>query len=192
MKHRAAVIALGAGALVIVSIAGFPAPESKHSERTGPPRPYDRSAYVWSAAFHSMFRDVQVAVDEETRQRPVYPSTDALAERLATLDRWERAALFEVDATDSELRASGLDPDELLARTFGSADDPTGLLRNWYLVALDADGHRLGLTRLCAFEPWVDRTVFGGPEDVGPTLDGRFPDWPRVAVFNRPPAASAH
>ena len=178
-------VALGFIAMVMLALAGVPSAGVTPMPRVAslPQRAlFDLSR---SGELEQVFAELCVPVDA-SGQRPVYPTTDELDARLAQMPGWESAALFALDATAAELFAAGVTDPELAA-TLNSTPTRESVpsLRHWKLALMDAQGRIVGTTLFEVPAPGVEHLAPGAGEPSGPTLDRRFPVWPRVQVFKR-------
>lgn len=178
-------VSLGFIALVMLALAGVPSAGLTPMPRVAslPPRAmFDLSH---SDELSVGFAELCAPVDA-SGQRPAYPTTEELDARLQQMAGWESAALFALDATPGELFAAGVSDPELAA-TLNSAPTPESVpsLRHWKLALMDEQGRIAGTTLFEVPAPGVEHLALGEGEPSGPTLDRRFPVWPRVQVFKR-------
>jgi len=178
-------LSLGFVAAVMLVLAGVPS-----AGRTPMPRVAtlpSRSVLDLSRSgeLAAGFAELSVPVDA-TGQRPDYPTTDELATRLEQLPGWQSAALFALDATPAELFAAGVTDPEV-AMTLASAPMPEAVpaLRHWKLALVDEHGRIVATTLFELPAPEVEHLAMGDGQTSGPTLERRFPDWPRAQVFKR-------
>jgi len=192
-------IGVGIGSIFIFSLAGLPS-WSRHPRPTPVPGGmcHTGTPLIEIACWKDLslaFADLIEMVDPVTHQRPTYPTTADLFARLIPIPQWQRAVLFEIDASVSELQAAGLgDEQHCLKLNYGNAlgmENRAALLACWQLVLTDDGGCIVG--RISLDVPTLDVAWCGDGNDEAeiatyPVLDQRFPDWPRIAVFNRPSA----
>jgi len=178
-------VALGFIAMVMIALAGVPSAGQTPMPRVAslPPRTmFDLSR---SGELSQVFAELCAPVDA-AGQRPAYPTTDELGARLEQMPGWESAALFALDATPGELFAAGMTDPELAA-TLASAPTPESVpsLRHWTLALVDAHGQIVGTALFEVPAPEIEHLASGESGPSSPTLDRRFPVWPRVQVFKR-------
>ncbi len=193
-------IGVGIGAVILFSLAGLPS-WSRHR----PPRPPLRATdglyhgsspagAAWIGDVERTYADLMDVVDPVTHQRPAYPSTAELFARLLPLPHWQHAALFESDVSVEELQAVELGDrrqcETLVHRDTRRMPSDVSMSVHWQLALMD-DAGRI-LARVFIVVPTLDSSRCGDGDEAAfatcPELEKRFPDWPRVAVFNRPPA----
>jgi len=184
---RRIAIALSLVAIVVLALAGVPSLGVTPMPRVKNAIPRDVLDLTRSDELAAGFADLAAPVEAATGQRPVYPTTGQLAERLEGLPDWQMAVLFALDATPAELFAAGVsDPDVCMVLNPAPMPESVPMLRHWKLALMDADQRVVGTTLLEVPAPGVERLADEtGRLSGGPALEARFPDWPRAVVFKR-------
>ena len=178
-------VSLGFIALVMLALAGVPSAGLTPMQRVASATPRSLYDLSRSGELEQAFAELCAPVDA-SGQRPAYPTTDEIDATLQQMPGWESATLFALDATAAELFAAGVrDPE--LAAGLAAAPTPESVesLRHWKLALVDAQGQIVGTALFEVPSPDVEHLAEGVGEPSGPTLDRRFPVWPRVQVFKR-------
>lgn len=145
-----------------------------------------------------VFRDVGHDGSSETEAQPA-PTPELVAARLASIDGWSTAVLFECFSSPYDLYAAGLDDATTCVLLAGNRMPPrfprpdfgwyrSGPVRTWRLVMLDAAGRQVACLSLCArragFELSRDAATGENVYVPAPAAPGDEP-LPSIAIFHR-------
>ena len=122
------------------------------------------------------------------------PSSEQVSRRLAAIDGWSTAVLFDIASQPRDLLAAGLADAELAVLLAGEGVRPplldhdwwtNGPIRTWTLALLDEQGRSVARATLTALRPGFERNESGDSLEPTTAPAPGPGDLPAVSVFHR-------